>query len=246
MTDVVICLPALNPEWAHACTESMHADLRIQTVVVDNTKDGLRDELIARWVYRHPRNENLGVAASWNVGLDIAEAEGADWLVVLSEAVRFGETGGLDLLDALDACHLANYSLLLDGASAQEFYPIAHFNDFAWHIQAISRMTWERVGAFDPIFRPAYFEDTDYLYRMGLAGLPSPRENGGKFFHATIDAYDLGNGHSIQQGLAEVRMGDLEGHYVRKWGGRQGQEQWRHPYNDPSLDWTHIGGPNAG
>lgn len=227
----IIVLPALNPEWAHACTESMHADLRIRTLVVDNTRFGLRDEPISRWVFRPPSGENVGVAASWNVGLDLAIQEEADWLVVLSEAVRFGAKGGCDLLWALSSC--------------SRHFPILHANQFGWHLQAIRRSTWERVGPFDPIFKPAYFEDTDYLYRMGLAGLPSPRENGGRFAHAELDAIDLGAGHSIQQGLAAIRMGDMEGHYVRKWGGRQGRELWRHPYNNPSLDWTHTGGPPA-
>jgi hypothetical protein len=240
----ITVLPALNAEWAHACCESMHADLRIQTLVVDNTRDGLPDEPIARWVYRDPADRNVGVAASWNVGLDLAESEGANWLIVISEAIRFGETGGLDLLDALSKCEVANYEQWFDGGP-QVTYPIVHANEFGWHLQAIARPTWERVGAFDPIFKPAYFEDTDYLYRMGLAGLPSPRENGGQFHHVTLDASDLGNGHSLSQRLVEVRMGDLEGLYVAKWGGRQGHETFTHPYNDRALDWTHVGGPNA-
>lgn len=223
---IIVALPALNGQWAHDCLGTMREELRLRTIVIDNTAEGMH-EPDAGWHYRD--GANLGVARSWNIGMDLACAHNADWLVVLSEAVRFGRLGGVDLLDAL--------------LQAPPEYPILHVNNFAWHLQAIRYSTWEVVGAFDPVFWPAYFEDTDYLYRMGLAGLPSPRENGGQFAHAYIDATDLGAGHSISQRLVQLSLTDAERRYVNKWGGKQGEERWRHPYNDPQLTWRHIGGP---
>jgi len=45
---------------------------------------------------------NYGVMKSHNMGIDFMNKRGADWLIVMSAAIRFGEKGGLDFVQALE------------------------------------------------------------------------------------------------------------------------------------------------
>jgi hypothetical protein len=210
----------------------MSPALAHKTVLVDNSPEG---RIAERWdgtvlaalpTCRTADDPNLGVPKSWNIGLDAAEGLDVDYLIVLSQSIEFGWPGGCDFLDQLDRrtpevlCH----------------------SQHGWHLLAIARQTWKMVGRFDPIFSPAYFEDTDYLYRMGLAGLPSPRENGDEFDQVVVDCKLAGEAIPLKRGIVKVNLTAQRDAYAAKWGGDQGSELWRHPYGRQDLDWTHIGG----
>lgn len=228
----VVCLPAMDPTRAMRCLASMARPMFDRTLVVDNSPSGAIDQSgdRPRWCARArllpDGTHNQGVPVSWNAGISAAETYGAEWLILLSEAVEFGPAGGLDLLSLLHAAQ----------------HPVVH-GQTGWHCIAIRRIVWRTVGVFDPVFSPAYFEDTDYLYRMGLAGLPSPRENGGELCQATLDLTDHGFAGTLTSGRVKVSMGEQEAKYVAKWGGVQGAEKFVNPYDNPALDWRHTGGP---
>ena len=196
-------LPSIDRAWREACLSSLAPHLRERVLVVDNSV------------------MNRGVATSWNLGIDRMLSEGHEWLILLSESMRFGAKGGTDFVDQLS------------GAWCDSLW--------GWHLIAFHRTTIETVGRFDPGFHPAYFEDTDYLYRMGLAGLPSPRENGRRGpLLIDVDAGDMGTEHGIRSGLVRIDLTKCAAYYERKWGGPQGEEKYRTPFDDPSLDWTWV------
>jgi len=226
MLAFVAVLPAIDPTLAHACIKSLHPEIRARLLLVDNTETGRiahvhRQGLAA--IYESGRN--LGVASSWNLGVKLMADHGADYLLILSQSIRFGRARGIDLL-----------------AKVEKRKPawIAH-SQFGWKCLVISAGTFAQVGRFDPIFHPAYREDTDFLYRMGRAGLPSPRENGGELMHVMVDATSAGDAETIGRGLVKVNFAENQRLYVRKWGGDQGDETFRRPYDDPDLDWTFVG-----
>lgn len=174
------------------------------------------------------REDNRGVAAAWNRGRHAAMGLERDWLILVSEAVTFGPGGIAAFADRLDEHPTAV------GVGAY---------DLGWKLVALRVSMLEVVGEFDVVFYPAYWEDTDYLYRMGLADFDSPRENGRawSYVHGTR-ARHSGNGTAIRQGwIPSETLSINEGRYVAKWGGGQGDEQWQHPYNDPTLDLTFTG-----
>lgn len=226
----VAVLPAIDPAATRACVESMAAEVRQRLLLIDNSTARLCDLL------RHPTTpgyrwcvpydgENLGVPASWNLGVTAALDTDADWLLILSTSIRFGDEGGRDLLDML--------------ATTSEPYVVG--TQHGWKCIALSRGLLTRVGRFDPVFSPAYREDTDYLVRMARAGLPSPRENGGRLTQFTVDARSTGDGRTVTSGLVHMDWDANLRAYVRKWGGDQGDERYQHPYNDPTLDHTFVG-----
>lgn len=184
----------------------MHPSIAERTLVLDNS------------------HANRGVAASWNLGMDRAFSWGADWLVLCSESVRFGEAGGTDF----------EAELMADPSQP---WIDTHLG---WHLVAFRTSTLRRVGRFDENFYPAYMEDSDYLIRLHLAGYPSPRENGQDHrWIIGLDCWDLGTEHSIRAGLVQVDFTPLIDYWTRKWGGQPPRAAYDRPFGDGAHDWTY-------
>lgn len=203
----VAVLPSIWPPYTEACLTSMAPELRTQILVVDNA----------------PPNPNLGVAASWNRGVDLCRDAEADWLVIVSAAIRFGPPGGLDFLAELD---------VHPGAAAIE----AGWG-LGWHLIAFQRQTLERAGRFDENFWPGYYEDLDYSRRIRLAGLthePPPF-----WVKVDVDAYVASFAHAERFAGVKADAPRLVAYYEAKWGGPPGQETFTHPFGDQArgLDW---------
>lgn len=181
--------------------------------------------LVGRRVVRvvnYPPHPNRGVSAAWNEGRARVLDEGLDWLVVVSEAMRFGPTHGADFEDALA------------GAWCDSL--------FGWHLIGLAALTLADVGPFDEQFAPAYFEDSDYLWRLHLAGYPSPRANTRPFCRIEgIDATDLGHAHAVRTGAVSIPWATLTARYLDKWGGVGGEETYLTPYDDPTRTYRDVG-----
>jgi hypothetical protein len=198
-------MPSIDPVWRDVCLDTMSRSVIADLIVVDNTQ------------------LNLGVAASWNIGRRLALELGRDWLVIVSESMRFGKPGGMDFIDQLHGAPWID-------------------STFGWHLIAFSTELVERVGAFDEMFWPAYGEDSDYLIRMALAGYPSPRVN--DLPHARrcvpVDATHTGFEHSLRRRLVAVDLAANHRYFDTKWGGTHPDAAWEHPFNRPELDWTYA------
>lgn len=206
-------LPAIDPVQLAGFVDGCRLP-HDQILLVDNAARPITEAVY--WDGRLVRpGKNLGVAGSWNLGVRAVIAEQLDWLILASTSFRFGEPGGLDFIEGLARC--------AGEVGAQ--------STFGWHLIAIARRTFEIVGEFDEAFWPAYYEDTDYLYRMALAGLASPRENNQPW--GWIDAEgDFGRqAATLVDGLAPVNLSRCSTYYERKWGGRQGHEIYTVPFN---------------
>lgn len=200
----VAVLPSIYPPWTQACLDSCRFP-REHLLLVDNT------------------TENRGVAASWNLGVETVLREGQDWLVILSAAMRFGDAGGLDFLELLEAN---------PDAWALEAHP-----HFGWHLIGFHRRTLEGVGYFDENFWPAYWEDNDFSYRFALLRDLIPVTE--PFWRKVeVDATLAGYAHGHRLAGVQMDAGNLLAYYVRKWGGAPSEEQFRHPFGDETLDLT--------
>jgi hypothetical protein len=154
---------------------------------------------------------NIGVASSWNRGVDRVLASQADWLVLLSTTIRFNK-GGIDFLDGLEKSSARMVSGIGTG----------------WHLHAISRDVLERIGEFDPLFNPAYYEDNDYLYRYYLEyGEPAGVDHD----WLEVDYKSLGDAHSLRFNHVAIDINEQRKKYENKWGGDPSRELWRSPYN---------------
>lgn len=194
----VAVLPVIHRPWADRCLATADPHLLLHGVVVDNTET------------------NIGVAASWNRGIERMRERGADWLVVMSAACRFGPKGGRDFLLALHENR---------GAVAVE---AAH--GIGWHLIAIAADTFDAVGTFDENFF-AYHEDIDFSRRVHCwLGEEPPW-----WPKVSIDVAIAGFAHGIDLGGAVVDAAAQERYYRAKWHGAKGEERTCLPFGDQPL-----------
>lgn len=222
---LVAVLPSIWPEWTDACLASMTSPrLAAFTLLLDNTV------------------ENAGVAASWNVGARAVLDSQADWLVIISAAVRFGAPGGADFVEALEEAPAEAWALEAGECPRQRGI------GFGWHLIGFRRSTFERVGLFDENFWPAYWEDCDFGHRIRCA-TPSWQPGPAPLWpKVEIDADLAGFAHGVKLAGIESQPRRLAAYYSEKWGGPPAHEEFCTPFGDPALPlswWPPQGDPRA-
>jgi len=172
--------------------------------------------------------ENRGVPRSWNMGIDKMRADDSDWLILMSAAIRFGPTGGVDFLELLE--------------THSDHRAISALHTFGWHLIAFSRETIETAGRFDENFFPAYYEDIDYAVRMYKVKPDAP------WGAYAIDVSDAGMGHTIEHTGMKVDNHKLHAYFRLKWGvvpGHEWDDYCSHPFcgeETPIGFWPSVRG----
>ena len=161
---------------------------------------------------------NIGIMRSHNMGIDLMKNNDADWLIILSAAVRFGRQGGLDFVEYLEK---AKGHLVVEASGV-----------YGWHLIAFSRGLVEKVGRWDENFTPYGYDDLDYSWRIQKAFGLEMRSQLWNKVHVSVG--DMGMAHSIHRGgIVTQRDAELRDYYTRKWGGMSGKETYSFPFNDP-------------
>jgi hypothetical protein len=203
-------IPVIDQRQAQELLRTIDPELHQHIAIVDNTGQAELPAVGHKWVC----GRNVGVARSWNWGRQLVIDNKLDMLWLCSTSMRF-QDGGRSLVEQMHKHDGYGLNVLQAG----------------WHLVGLCRPTLEIVGSFDEHFYPAYFEDTDYLYRMGLAGLPSPRENGRSWPFIDVAVNSVGDAVSLRNGRVSVDFQWLQDYYVRKWGGIQGEELYDSPFD---------------
>lgn len=217
VTRYVAVLPVVHQPWGDACIKTCRLD---NLLVVNNTVT------------------NLGVMRSHNMGIDYMKEKEADWLIVISAAIRFGDEGGLDFARALDRYD----GMVLEAAGV-----------FGWHLIAFRREVFELAGRWDENFTPYGFDDLDLSWRIQIA-LSLRYETGKELWTKfPVDVYDEGMGHSIKLANVEAPAAPRLAYLMEKWGviimgdGGKGPFRYTHPFDDETKDvrwWPDA--PNGG
>ncbi len=200
----VAVLPSIFPDWTDRCVESMAPELMMRTLIVDNTAT------------------NIGVSASWNLGVEAMYEEGTDWLVIISASMIFCTADG-------------GKAFLAELVDADTNVAIEAGHGIGWHCIAFPRRVFDAIGRFDNNL--SYYGDNDWAHRMSLAfGLDPP------YWHKANNTGLAFQGFAHGIDLAGVRPDNdrLFGYYRDKWGsGPGGGEHFDHPFNDGAhgVDW---------
>ena len=111
---------------------------------------------------RDNREDNWGVAKSWNWGIRQALRDGAQYVLVLNDDVRLNHPTFIDhLVEDLQRDHV----ILASGRPAH--VPVSPTSRrLAMGAFLCDHRLFDEVGVFDESFWPAYFEDDDMLYRI--------------------------------------------------------------------------------
>jgi len=210
-------LPWIYRQYYDECVATMHPDFRKHVVEIDNTKN------------------NLGIMISHNLGVQKMRQEDADWLVVLSAAIRF-EAGGLDFIDQLDSKYIC-----ISASNKKLWESQQQVGVFGWHCIAFSRECIEKVGLWDANFSPYGYDDIDYSIRMQKA-FPDP-EYSQRTTKVQVLVHDTTMAHSINLvGIQTDNQKNID-YIERKWGvilhGPEKEndirKHFKTPFGDPEL-----------
>lgn len=193
-------LPFVVKEYRDACSKSMSGDFRYNVLNVDNTQN------------------NIGIMRAHNLGIDYMKEHNADWLVIISAAIRFGPLGGMDFIHALEQRPDDN---VVEASGV-----------FGWHLIAFHRRTLDKIGRWDANFSPYGFCDLDMSLRIQKAYHKTPP----LWEKAEVDAKDMGMAHSIKIGKVEAPADPRIEYFERKWGRHPGdfeKPSFDRPFNDP-------------
>jgi hypothetical protein len=214
----LVILPTMVESIVTPCIESLSDSVRENLLVIDNSQDGFAWKFNVESQH-HP--ENIGVARSWNIGARRVVEEKFDYLIILSAAIVF-HSGMDDFIERLS-------------------HPYGIESQFSYHLIAIGRPTFERIGYFDENFHPAYYEETDFIRRIQLAHISHVVGPPPHLPVVDVHAERQGIALTIKSGALHVDFLALAEYFTEKWGEvpeyetqEQQDKMYQHPFNDPS------------
>jgi len=200
-------IPFVYQPYLDECVKTMHPDFKKHVLFVDNTKD------------------NLGIMKSHNLGVEKMREENADWLIVMSAAIRWGKPGGLDFIDQL-VRRPGHHVIHGIGGTDDKDQQIP----YGWHLAAFNRKTLEAIGLWDENFSPYSLDDIDMSLRI-----QKHFKDKIKWEKVSCDVSDTTHAHSINLGGVKATYAPRNGYFTRKWG-RDGGEWDKRPYDRPFND----------
>lgn len=156
---------------------------------------------------------NIGVSASWNH----AHRTISEYVVMACDDMELYP----NTIEALVAAAEAN-------PAVGYFFP-EHNAHSMFGVNILRRWAWDKVGPYDELFYPAYFEDNDYAIRLRLAGVPTMAVPDCGMNHvgsATLQSFSEAEKNAHHANFDRLRM-----YYVQKWGGQPGHERYNSPFN---------------
>lgn len=166
----------------------------------------------ARLYIRDNRQENWGVARSWNWGIRTALADGCTYVLVMPEDVAFESHAVDELRQALRLPSVilssGNVNVDTEGDNSGWDHP-----DFSLFM--VDERLFRIVGTFDEAYFPAYFEDNDMHEQIMRAGWRTYCPQGATFRHW--------RSQSIRQfphisALSGQHFAKNHAYFVAKWG----------------------------
>jgi len=201
-----IGIPTLNrADLLNPSLQKYQRDFKgIDIHIIDN---GQQELLETENTYIHKEDFNLGVAASWNKLCRIIFQKN-DWALLINDDIYLGYTP-----NTVNAAILKSRVGIVQSA-------------FNWSVILISKKLYEKVGEFDETFFPAYYEDSDYMYRLQMLGL---RHEVDLSLNPLV-VLQSQTYHKAPE-LVNKAMKENRFRYIEKWGNSPLLEIFKTPYN---------------
>lgn len=192
--------------------ESIPTTYNVQIFI--HSKTDRYDHLVYRDnVILKPYYKNRGLSKSWNEGILDAWKRKAMGVVIVNDDCVFPTFGDVDIMAS---------------ATIDNWITAANVG---YSCIGVSRKAFDKVGCFDENIFPAYYEDCDYSRRLSLAGISIAQ------CEATVEHEGSGtikkspelNDQNLHTMMA------IQRYYRAKWGGLNGEELYRIPFNDPRF-----------
>jgi len=101
----------------------------------------------------------------------------------------------------------------------------------AWSFFVQTRTLFDTIGPYDENFKPAYFEDNDYHYRMKLHGFDITHVPECKVTHYQGGSQTLQLLDEESRAKAHRTFHACKNYYMMKWGGIPGNEIYTSAFN---------------
>lgn len=169
--------------------------------IVDNGNQSISFEAAEIYV----PEKNLGVAASWNYLCDRI-FETCDYALILNDDIYLGKPLNKIL------------SLIEKKPNFLRATP-------DWCAFIIPKKVFQKVGRFDEIFYPAYYEDKSYEYRMKLKNIPIIKT-------PELNPFIYNSSKTLEKDSSILQASKTNKEkYISMWGGEPEREKFKNPYN---------------
>lgn len=203
-----------------AVDSALRGSVTPEIMVIDNTGKAeslayLQDIHYPRHsVHSVPMTENMGTTGAWNFAL--AHYRHEPYVILANDDVEFHHTTIEELVTAAESSDAA----IVFGSRA---------SGAPFHLCLIRMEAHAQIGPFDQTFRPIYFDDNDYHWRIRIGGFTEQEVPNATYDH-------IGTAHLKDIPDAEVQKHHIrfrwnEAYYRLKWGGTPGNEQYVTPFN---------------
>ena len=165
-------------------------------------------------------NKNLGVAASWN--LIMAKNPEAPYWLIGSNDMFFQRAGDLKKIYEYLQFNYKTYAVI---------------HAYAFNFFCVTKYGFGALGTFDENIYPAYLEDCDYSYRAQLAGAPRVNIPDINMKHGdgpSTGSLTIASSPKFAAANLITHQNNRE-YYLAKWGGPNGKEVYKRPFNNPRL-----------
>lgn len=163
---------------------------------------------------------NSGVAGGWNTILKTAFNANAPYCFVVGNDICF-TNGDLQKMNEYAQQH-QDHAII--------------FGNQGYSLFILTRSGWDVAGSFDENIYPAYLEDCDHFYRTKLLGLTSSNVPDVHAIHGEAPTWGSSTIYSNEN--FRQRNGQTHGtnfrYYFIKWGGSNGEEKFKFPFDDPT------------
>lgn len=206
-----IGIPTLNradllvPSLNKYVKDFLHTDIHI----IDNGSQDI--DFVHNYVHISVQERNIGVAASWNkLCKEIFKTK--DWALIVNDDVYLGYGN-----QTVNMC-----------IEMSEVGLVQSMHN--WSVILVCKDLYEYIGEFDEGFFPAYYEDSDYMYRLKLHGLSHEVTNYLNPFDAKISQT-----YEKAPELVNLAMRHNRQRYIDKWGNVPLLETYTIPFNNKII-----------
>jgi GT2 family glycosyltransferase len=203
-----IGIPTLNradlliPALKNYVLDFQNTDLHI----IDNGKQNIN--FVHDNVHIYVQEQNIGVAASWNkLCKEIFKTK--DWALLVNDDVYLGYTNS-----RVNMCIEMSETGIVQ-------------SEKSWSVLLINKDLYEYVGEFDEGFFPAYFEDSDYLYRLRLNGVKQDIMH-----YLNPQIFRVSQTYEKAPDFVNLAMAVNKQRYIDKWGGLPYMETYTEPFDN--------------
>ena len=174
----------------------------------------------------------IGIMKAHNMGIDFARTKDADYLIVMSAGIRFGEPGGLDFIKVIEE---HPELLVINGAGLNR--ENGEIQAMGYHLTAFKMDVFNAIGRWDENFTPYGFDDIDLMLRM-------KKYFGNQYKVDTfpVDMEHVSRSHSISLAGVVAPSEPRIVYFTEKWGRHPGAYQWdgwAYPFNNPDHNLSY-------